>query len=315
MKTGKIALVTRLSPEGEQMWLDRLSAAMPGEDIRAFGSLAPEERAAVEIAIVANPDPADLAQLPGLAWVHSLWAGVERLVAELGDFRPPIVRLVDPELARTMSEAALAWTYYVFRDMPLYAAQQREAQWIQHSYRRPDQTTVGVLGLGELGAAATTRLRDAGFNVAGWSRSPKELPDVTCRSGDDGLAETLAASDILLCLLPLTGQTRGLLDARRLALLPRGAKLINFARGPIIDTPALVAALDRGEVGHAVLDVFDVEPLPSDLPLWRHPAITVLPHVSAATDPDTATAIVAHNIATYRADGSLPATVDMRRGY
>lgn len=315
MKTGKIALVTRLSPEGEQMWLDRLSAAMPGEDIRAFGSLAPEERAAVEIAIVANPDPADLAQLPGLAWVHSLWAGVERLVAELGDFRPPIVRLVDPELARTMSEAALAWTYYVFRDMPLYAAQQRAAQWIQHSYRRPDQTTVGVLGLGELGAAAAARLRDAGFNVAGWSRSPKELPDVTCRSGDDGLAETLAASDILLCLLPLTGQTRGLLDARRLALLPRGAKLINFARGPIIDTPALVAALDRGEVGHAVLDVFDVEPLPSDSPLWRHPAITVLPHVSAATDPDTATAIVAQNIAAYRADGSLPATVDMRRGY
>ena len=315
MKTGKIALVTRLSPEGEQMWLDRLSAAMPGEDIRAFGSLAPEERAAVEIAIVANPDPADLAQLPGLAWVHSLWAGVERLVAELGDFRPPIVRLVDPELARTMSEAALAWTYYVFRDMPLYAAQQRAAQWIQHSYRRPDQTTVGVLGLGELGAAAAARLRDAGFNVAGWSRSPKELPDVTCRSGDDGLAETLAASDILLCLLPLTGETRGLLDARRLALLPRGAKLINFARGPIIDTPALVAALDRGDVGHAVLDVFDVEPLPSDSPLWRHPAITVLPHVSAATDPDTATAIVAQNIATYRADGSLPTTVDMRRGY
>jgi glyoxylate/hydroxypyruvate reductase A len=315
MKTGKIALVTRLSPEGEQMWLERLSAAMPGEDIRAFGALAPEERAAVEIAIVANPDPADLAQLPGLAWVHSLWAGVERLVAELGDFRPPIVRLVDPELARTMAEASLAWTYYVFRDMPLYAAQQRAAQWIQHSYRRPDQTTVGVLGLGELGAAAAARLHDAGFNVAGWSRSPKELPDVTCRSGDDGLAETLAASDILLCLLPLTGETRGLLDTRRLALLPRGAKLINFARGPIIDTPALVAALDRGEVGHAVLDVFDVEPLPSDSPLWRHPGITVLPHVSAATDPDTATAIVAQNIAAYRADGSLPATVDMRRGY
>lgn len=315
MKTGKIALVTRISPDGEQVWLDRLSAAMPGEDIRAFSTLTPEERAAVEIAIVANPDPADLAALPGLVWVHSLWAGVERLVAELGDFRPPIVRLVDPELARTMSEAALAWVYYVFRDMPLYAAQQRAAQWVQHPYRRPDRTTVGVLGLGELGAASAARLLDAGFNVAGWSRSPKELPGVTCRSGEDGLAGTLAASDILLCLLPLTGETRNLLDARRLALLPRGTKLINFARGPIIDTAALMAALDRGDLGHAVLDVFEVEPLPADSPLWRHPAITVLPHISAATDPDTATLIVAANIAAYRADGTLPATVDMRRGY
>lgn len=315
MKTGKIALVTRLSPEGEQGWLERLSAAMPGEEIRAFGTLAPEERAAVEIAIVANPDPADLAQLPGLVWVHSLWAGVERLVAELRGFRPPIVRLVDPELARTMSEAALAWVYYVFRDMPLYAAQQRAGQWVQHPYRRPERTTVGVLGLGELGAAAAARLLDAGFNVTGWSRNRKDLPGVACRSGEDGLAATLAASDILLCLLPLTGETRNLLDARRLALLPRGAKLINFARGPIVDTAALIAALDRGDLGHAVLDVFEVEPLPPGSPLWRHPAVTVLPHISAATDPDTATAIVAENIAAYRADGTLPATVDMRRGY
>lgn len=315
MNTGKIALVTRFSAEVERVWLERLAAAMPGEEIRPFDTLAPQERAEVEIAIVANPDPAHLAQLPNLIWVQSLWAGVERLVAELGDFRPPIVRLVDPELTRTMSEAALAWVYYLFRDMPTYAAQQRSAQWIQQPYRRPDQTTVGVLGLGELGSAAAARLCDAGFNVMGWSRSPKELPGVACRSGEDGLAQTLAASDILLCLLPLTAETRNLLDARRLALLPHGAKLINFARGPIVDTEALIEALDRGELSHAVLDVFEVEPLPSDSPLWRHPAITVLPHISAATDPDTATTIVAKNIASYRADGSLPVTVDLRRGY
>lgn len=315
MKTGRIALVTRLSPEAEREWLERLAAAMPGEEIVPFGALAAGERAGVEIAIIANPDPADLAQLPGLVWVQSLWAGVERLVAELGDFRPPVVRLVDPELARTMGEAALAWVYYLFRDMPAYAAQQRAGEWRQHPYRRPERVTVGLLGLGELGAAAAARLRHAGFNVAGWSRSPKDLPGVTCRSGEDGLTQTLAASDILLCLLPLTGETRNLLDARRLALLPRGAKLINFARGPIVDTDALVAALDRGDLGHAVLDVFEVEPLPPGSPLWKHPAVTVLPHVSAATDLETATAIVARNVAAYRADGTLPAAVDMRRGY
>ena len=315
MKTGKIALATRFSPGVEAVWLERLAAAMPGEEIRPFDTLAPQERTDVDIAIVANPDPAHLAQLPNLVWVQSLWAGVERLVAELGDFRPPIVRLVDPELTRTMSEATLAWVYYLFRDMPTDAAQQRAAQWIQHPHRRPDRTTIGVLGLGELGSAAAARLRDPGFNVTGWSRSPKELSGVTCRSGEDGLAETLAASDILLCLLPLTTETRNLLDAGRLALLPRGAKLINFARGPIVDTPALIEALDRGDLSHAVLDVFEVEPLPSNSPLWRHPAVTVLPHISAATDPDTATMIVAKNIASYRAEGSLPLTVDMRRGY
>jgi glyoxylate/hydroxypyruvate reductase A len=315
MKTGNIALVTRLSPDAEAMWLEQLAAAMPSEEIRPFLALSPEELAEIEIAVVANPDPAHLAQLTGLVWVQSLWAGVERLVAELGDFHPPIVRLVDPELARTMGEAVLAWVYYLFRDMPAYAAQQRAAQWIQHPYRRPDRTTISLLGLGELGSAAAARLRDAGFNVAGWSRSLKQMPGVACRSGEYGLAETLAASDILVCLLPLTAETRNLLDARRLALLPRGAKLINFARGPIIDMPVLIAALDRGDLGHAVLDVFDVEPLPADSPLWNHKGVTVLPHISAATDPDTATAIVAQNINTYRKRGTLPQSVELNRGY
>lgn len=315
MKTGKIALVTRLSPQDEAMWLGRLAAVMPGEDIRPFAELTPAEYADIEIAIVANPEPAHLAHLTGLVWVQSLWAGVERLVAELGDFRPPIVRLVDPELARTMGEAALTWVLYLFRDMPAYAAQQKAAQWVQHPYRRPERTTVGVLGLGELGSTAAARLRDAGFNVAGWSRSQKQVEGVTCRSGDDGLEETLKTSDILVCLLPLTAETRNLLDARRLALLPRGAKLINFARGPIIDTPALLAALDSGALGHAVLDVFEVEPLPASSPEWAHPAVTILPHISAATDPDTASLIVARNIAAYRANGSLPVTVNMHRGY
>ncbi|MEO3997933.1 glyoxylate/hydroxypyruvate reductase A [Mesorhizobium sp. CAU 1732] len=315
MKTGKIALVTRLSPEAETMWLERLSAVMPGEDIRSFVTLTPDEYVDIEIAIVANPDPAHLAQLTGLVWVQSLWAGVERLVAELGDFRPPIVRLVDPELARTMGEAALAWVLYLFRDMPIYAAQQRASQWVQHPYRRPERTTVGVLGLGELGATAAMRLREAGFNVAGWSRSLKQVQGITCRAGEDGLEETLKTSDILVCLLPLTAETRDLLDARRLALLPRGAKLVNFARGPIINTPALLAALDTGALGHAVLDVFAVEPLPAASPEWSHSAVTVLPHISAATDPDTASLIVARNIEAYRADGSLPTAVNLHRGY
>ena len=310
-----IAVVTRLDASGEATWVERLSGVMIGERIMSFQSLSAAERAEVDIAIVANPDPADLLQLPGLVWIHSLWAGVERLVGELGATAKPIVRLVDPQLSRTMAEAVLAWTYYLFRDMPAYATQQRVGNWQQLPYRRPDSVTVGLLGLGALGAAAAVRLRDAGFKVAGWSSSPKQLADVETYAGAEGLDEVLARSDILACLLPLTDETSGLLDADFFSRMKPGASLINFARGKIAVTADLVAALDCGRLKHAVLDVFEVEPLPADSRLWQHQSITILPHISAPTDAETAAAIVAQNIGEYRRTGQLPPTVNMARGY
>lgn len=311
----QIALVTRLSPEAEAHWAGYLTRALPGERIGSFRNMSPEERTEVDIAIVANPDPADLAELPNLIWVHSLWAGVEQLMTELGHFARPIVRLVDPELARTMAEAVLAWTYYLFREMPAYAAQQGERTWVARPYKRPARTKVGVLGLGELGASAARGLRDAGFVVHGWSRSPKDIPGVTCHSGEEALDWMLGEVEILVCLLPLTVQTRGLLDARRLGLLPEGAQIINFARGPIVDNAALLAALEHGQIGHAVLDVFEVEPLPATSPFWELSRVTVLPHISAATDPETASVIVANHVTNYRATGTIPPSVDLARGY
>ncbi|OLP60903.1 glyoxylate/hydroxypyruvate reductase A [Xaviernesmea oryzae] len=310
-----IAFVTRISPEEEQVWLAALRQAMPGERIESLSSLTREEREAVEIAIVANPDPADLKQLPSLVWIHGLWAGVERLVSELEDFDVPIVRLVDPQMSHTMAEAVLAWTYYLFRDMPAYARQQRDRLWAQLDYKRADETTVGLLGLGALGTAAAGRLKEGSFRVAGWSRTPKVLEGVESFSGEDGLNALLETSDILVCLVPLTPQTRGLIDAGRLARLKPGASLINFARGPIVVTADLLASLDSGHLAHAVLDVFDQEPLPAESPLWDRPDITILPHISAPTDRRTASAIVAGNIAIYRETGALPPTVDRARGY
>lgn len=309
-----IAFIARLDAADELLWLAALSAALPETDIRRLADLDAAARADVEIAIVANPDPADLKHLPNLTWVQSLWAGAERLVADLGG-TVPIVRMVDPDLARVMGEAVLAWTYYLTRDMPAYANAQRARRWAPRPYRSPSETVVGLLGLGALGQVAAKRLGDAGFPVIGWSRSPKTIAGAECFWGDAGLAEVLSRAAITVCLLPLTPDTRGLLDETQLARMPQGSALINFARGPIVDTDALCAALDSGRLAHAVLDVFDSEPLVTTSPLWDHPAITVLPHISAPTNPATAAAIVAGNIRRYWISGLLPATVDVARGY
>ncbi|MFD1745345.1 2-hydroxyacid dehydrogenase [Rhizobium helianthi] len=310
-----IAFVCRLDREEEQQWLEVLREKLPQETILPFRQISPDERRMIEVAIVANPDPTEVAALPGLAWIHSLWAGVERLVAELGTSSPPIVRLVDPELARVMAEAVLAWTYYLHRDMPAYRQQQACSQWKQRAYRHPSSLQVGMLGLGELGKASATRLSSAGFRIKGWSASPKQLDGVSTSTGEDGLMDLLSTSDIVVCLLPLTRETRYLLNERRLSSMPKGSSLINFARGAIVENEALLRLLDERHLDHAVLDVFEQEPLPDASPLWAHPQITVLPHISAPTTPDTAASIVAANIAEWRSSGRLPKTVALTRGY
>ncbi len=217
-----IAFVSRMNAETEAVWKQALCAAMPEEDILSFSELSAEQKSRVDFAIVANPDPADIAALPGLTWIHSLWAGVERLVLELGEKAPPIVRLKDPELSRVMAEAVLAWTYYLQRDMPAYRKNQEKALWQELDYRHPGEMTIGLLGLGALGTAAAERLTHAGFNVSGWSRSEKAIAGVETLTGDDGLQTLLEKSDILVCLVPLTDATRGLLDAGRLAVMKQG---------------------------------------------------------------------------------------------
>ena len=310
-----IAFVSRMNAETEAVWKQALRAAMPEEDILSFSELSAEQKSRVDFAIVANPDPADIAALPGLTWIHSLWAGVERLVLELGEKAPPIVRLKDPELSRVMAEAVLAWTYYLQRDMPAYRKNQEKALWQELDYRHPGEMTIGLLGLGALGTAAAERLTHAGFNVSGWSRSEKAIAGVETLTGDDGLQTLLEKSDILVCLVPLTDATRGLLDAGRLAMMKQGAALINFARGAVIVADDPLAALDSGRISHAVLDVFEQEPLPTASSFWRHPKVTVLPHISAPTSRESSARIVAGNVRIWRETGRLPDTVDMIRGY
>lgn len=311
-----VPFVSEASPDERQAWRKALPAALEQvATVRPFEDLTPEEREAARVAIVANPDPSKVAALPNLVWVQSLWAGVERLMAELPADGPQIVRLTDPQMAETMSEAVLAWTLYLHRDMPRYRTQQQNRIWQDHVLKLPQERTVGVLGLGKLGSAAALRLKANGFDVLGWSRSAKAITGVACHHGMDGLRTVLGRSDILVLLMPLTAETRGLLGREELSACKDGAGLINFARGPILDEAALLEALDTGPLDHAVLDVFDAEPLPETHPFWVHDKVTVLPHISAPTIISTASRIVAQNIGGYFADGTVPPGVDRDRGY
>lgn len=307
----------RIDPAARDPWITSLNAALTphGVEVRPLADLPQHARDVAEVAIVANPEPAELRQLPALRWVQSLWAGVERLVAELSDLPIILVRLEDPQLAATMAEAVLAWTLYLHRDMPRYARQQAAQQWQQHPLPLPNERTVGVLGFGNLGRAAGERLLANGFKVLGWSRSGGEHAEIPVERGDAGLSHVLSQADILVVLLPLTPETRGLLGDARFKQMKRGASLINFARGPIVPETALLEALSGGALSHAVLDVFDAEPLPPQHPYWAHPDITVLPHISAPTNLGTASRIVAQNVAAFLGKGCIPMGVDLTRGY
>ncbi|MDO6461514.1 glyoxylate/hydroxypyruvate reductase A [Granulosicoccaceae sp. 1_MG-2023] len=302
-------------PEAGQ-WLTALQAALPQTRLLSFEQADADARTTAQVAIVAVADTDKLSALPALRWVQSLWAGVESLLACPALANTPIVRMTDPGLSRTMAEAVLAWTLYLHRDMPAYRQAQTNAQWAPLPYRPAGDKTVGVLGCGELGRAALASLNQAGFQTRAWSRSARTLPGTQHFAGLQTLPDLLHACDILVNLLPATAATEKLLNRPRLACLPRGAALINFGRGSVLDDQALLAELDSGRLSHAVLDVFRDEPLPPDSPFWQHPSVTVLPHISAPTPVHSAAAAAAaSNVRRFLQRGVIPTPVDRERGY
>lgn len=307
-----LLLVADLAAE-EAAWRDALARAMPGELVVTPDEL--DDPAAVEIAIVANPPPGSLQGLPSLRWVQSLWAGVDRLLQDDALPPVPIVRLVDPALARSMAEGVVAAVLHLHRGLHVYLAQQRRREWRQHPVRSTAERRVAVIGLGEMGRASASLLAALGFDVGGWSRSGSGLEGVRTYAGPRGWPLALGGVDILVNVLPLTDDTRGILGRDAFALLAPGACLVNFGRGGHLVETDLLDALDSGRLSHAILDVFDHEPLPADHRFWTHPGVTVLPHVAAPTDMASAAAIVAATVAAYRRTGRVPVGVDRGRGY
>lgn len=283
-------------------WLARLREALPGE--RIADAVAGPDRAAVDVAVVANPPPGSLQGLPGLRLIQSLWAGVDRLLAD-PTLPPgvPVARMVDPAMNAAMAETALWAVLALQRGFFAYARQQLERRWQVLPQRRADEWRVTVLGRGQMGGTVATRLAAQGHPVRAWHREAGPL------------AAALADADVVLNLLPLTPATRGLLDAAAFAAMKPGAALVNLARGAHLVESDLLAALDAGQVSHAVLDVFAQEPLPAGHAFWAHPRVTVLPHAAAQTDPRSAAAVVAANVQALRAGRPIAHRVDRSRGY
>lgn len=307
----RLALVGRLDAAERAQWLDAVDEALPG--VRWVEA---EPGAEVDVALVANPPPGRLQGLQGLRLVQSLWAGVDRLLADPTlPAGVPLARMVDPAMNAAMAETALWAVLSLHRGYFDYARQQRERVWRELPQRRADEVRVTVLGLGQMGLTAARRLLAQGYRVQGWSLRPRAEPGIDGVAGEDALAPLLARSDIVVNLLPLTPATRGLFDARRLAQLPAGAALVNLARGAHVVEADLLAALDAGRLRHAVLDVFQVEPLPADSRFWAHPRVTLLPHAAAATDARSAAQVVADNVRAVMAGRAPQHRVEPARGY
>ena len=293
--------------EKPEVWLPLLKAALPRDEL----VVVPSED--VDVALVATPPAGTLQRLGRPRLIQSLWMGVERLLADPTLPRGvPLARTIDPGMVAAMSELVLAYVLDWHRHLYRYRMQQRTSTWRRFEQFMAAERTVGLLGLGELGADAARKLGALGFKVAGWSRRPKQIPGV--ESFTD-LAVMLRKTDVAVCLLPLTRDTQGVLNAGTFARMKRGGCIINLARGGHLVAKDLLAALESGALSHAYLDVFEREPLPASDPLWQHPAVTVTPHMAALTEPRTALPGIVANIERVRRGDPPQQLVDFEAGY
>src|SRR6266568_969530 len=276
--------------------------------------------AEIHYAAVWKPAPGELAAFPNLRVIFNLGAGVDALMADSSLPKVPLVRVAVSDLTDRMAEYVVLHVLMHHRQEPYLRACQREKRW-QPKFQWPaSAVAIGILGLGTLGANAAEVLARIGFRVAGWSRSPKRIDDIECFHGQEQLDAFLERTDILVCLLPLTPDTRHILNRRLLAKLNRNSPLgapvlINAGRGGLQNEADILACLDDGTLGAVSLDVFVQEPQPADSRFWTHPKVLLTPHNAADTDADAISAYVAEQIARFEEGGTLQNVVDRARGY
>ena len=309
-----MALLFRSSIDSAARWQAEMAHLAPDLDMRIWPEIG--DAAEIEYALVWRPEPGLLASLPNLKLILSLGAGVDHILCDPQlPAGVPIVRLVDPYLTDAMGEYVALQVLRLHRRDLDYRAQQQAEVWRELAQKNAGERPVGILGFGEIGQAVGGKLAALGFPVSGWGRRERMIAGFRTYAGAGGLSQLLTESEILVCLLPLTPETTGILCARTFAALPRGAGLVNAGRGRHLVENDLLAALDGGQLSAAVLDVFRDEPLPPGHPFWRHPRIVITPHVAADTHPPTALPIIADAIRDLEAGRPVANLVDPRRGY
>ena len=316
------ALVYISPDDPAERWRDALIPVLPEVDFTHDFHVWPDgmngldDPRNVDIAIVWRPNPGALKHFPNLKAVINLGAGVDTILAD--DTYPegvPLVRMIDPDLTRHMTEFVVHRVLHFHRKFHDYDQMQRDHNWHELTQDDTLKKRVGILGLGTLGADAARHLVPFGFRIAGWSRTEKHIEGVQSFYGQDGLKKFLARTDILICLLPLTPKTQGILNTETLSYLPIGAYVINSGRGHQIVEDDLVVALDSGRIAGAALDVFCTEPLPSSSPIWDHQKIIITPHIASLSSPQSAARDIAENIRRIRRGETPNDLIDMNAGY
>ena len=295
-------------------WRDALLQEIPDLDIRIWPDHVgdPDD---IDLALVWRPPPGELKKYRNLRAILSLGAGIDSFMKDTTLPDLPLARMIDPSLTQNMADYVLLATLRHHRQFDMFEREQRSSNWAFALPKGTSDRTVGVMGLGVLGKNAGLALKAQGFDVAGWSRSAKTIDGITTFYGHDQLNAFLSQTEILICLLPLTAETRGVLNAGLFSQLPKGAYVINAARGEHLISDDLIQALNSGQLAGATLDVFDREPLPETDPLWRHERILITPHVASYCLPRTAAAGVAENIRLAMAGKRLNHQVDFDKGY
>lgn len=295
-------------------WKNALQRYLPQLEVLHFSEVSDPSQ--IHFALTWKPPEGFFAGMRNLRLIVNLGAGVDSLVGRIDlPEGVPVTRISDPQMARMMAGYVLFATLRHARDIPHFEQAQRSGTWSYRHPRSAQDIRVTVLGLGQLGALAAYELQRQGFTVSGWSRGPAAIAGVQCFAGMETLDTVLSHTDILIVMLPLTPTTRGLLSRDRLMRLPRGAAVINVARGSLIDQVVLTALLEEGHIGGATLDVFEQEPLPATDPLWRMENVLITPHLASVAIPSSAAKQVAENIVSASLGEPLTNLIDLSRGY